>query len=152
MNENSGEVSCFLQFGFNGEGIFEFDPKTKTIITLKPELQISEQMLNDHRNLIKYVENLFSMFHPKLKIFLDYGSSSLNKKGNSCVELKVRIFHVAKMTLFTWPIDSVQTTRNFFFHLTSSTLTIHRQTLKTQAPNRSQFNKERSLKRMNMIY
>lgn len=100
VNENSGEVSCFLQFGFNGEGIFEFDPKTKTIITLKPELQISEQMLNDHRNLIKYVENLFSMFHPKLKIFLDYGSSSLNKKGNSCVELKVRIFHVAKMTLF----------------------------------------------------
>lgn len=99
VNENSGEVSCFLQFGFNGEGIFEFDPKTKTMITLKPELQISEQMLDDHRNLIKYVENLFSMFHPKLTIFLDYGSSSLNKTGSSCVELKVRIFHVANMKI-----------------------------------------------------
>ncbi|XP_005751457.1 major histocompatibility complex class I-related gene protein-like [Pundamilia nyererei] len=92
VNENSGEVSCFLQFGFNGEGIFEFDPKTKTIITLKPELQISEQMLNDHRNLIKYVENLFSMFHPKLKIFLDYGSSSLNKKVPPSVSLLQKTF------------------------------------------------------------
>lgn len=117
VNENSGEVSCFLQFGFNGEGIFEFDPKTKTIITLKPELQISEQMLNDHRNLIKYVENLFSMFHPKLKIFLDYGSSSLNKKGNSCVELKVRIFHVAKMTLFYLANRQCANNQKFFFSL-----------------------------------
>ncbi|XP_035765209.1 major histocompatibility complex class I-related gene protein-like [Neolamprologus brichardi] len=87
VNENSGEVSCFLQFGFNGEGIFEFDPKTKTMITLKPELQISEQMLDDHRNLIKYVENLFSMFQPKLTIFLDYGSSSLNKTVPPSVSL-----------------------------------------------------------------
>ncbi|XP_065326369.1 major histocompatibility complex class I-related gene protein-like [Pelmatolapia mariae] len=80
VNENSGEVAGFLQIGFNGEGFFEFDPKTKTMIALKPELQVNEQMMNDYRDLVKYIENAISTIYPEeLKIFLNYGSSSLKK-------------------------------------------------------------------------
>lgn len=101
VNENSGEVSCFLQFGFNGEGIFEFDPKTKTMNTLKPELHVSEQMMNDHKNLTKYIENLFRLFDPILKVFLHYGSSSLNKTGRSYVKRPSFPCHETD-SLFIW--------------------------------------------------
>uniref|UniRef100_A0A3P9DCR0 Ig-like domain-containing protein n=1 Tax=Maylandia zebra TaxID=106582 RepID=A0A3P9DCR0_9CICH len=80
MNENSGEVKGFLQLGYNGEGYLEFDLKTMTWIPLKPEFNIVKQTMDGDRNLINYLGNLFgTIFLERLKMFLDYGSSSLNK-------------------------------------------------------------------------
>ncbi|XP_039896941.1 major histocompatibility complex class I-related gene protein-like isoform X2 [Simochromis diagramma] len=80
VNENSGEVKGFLQLGYNGEGYLEFDLKTMTWIPLKPEFNIVKQTMDGDRNLIKYLGNLFgTIFLERLKMFLDYGSSSLKK-------------------------------------------------------------------------
>uniref|UniRef100_A0A3B4G584 Major histocompatibility complex class I-related gene protein-like n=1 Tax=Pundamilia nyererei TaxID=303518 RepID=A0A3B4G584_9CICH len=80
VNENSGEVKGFLQLGYNGEGYLEFDLKTMSWIPLKPEFNIVKQTMDGDRNLIKYLGNLFgTILLERLKMFLDYGSSSLNK-------------------------------------------------------------------------
>lgn len=86
-NKNSGEVTSFLHFGYDREGIFDFDLNTKTWIPLKPELYSAKQMMGGDR--ITYAETLLRDVIPNtLKFFLDYGSSALNKTGRSLVELK----------------------------------------------------------------
>lgn len=149
QDEHSGEVKCFLQFSYNVEGLFEFDQKTRTWITLKPDFHISEQMMDGHKNLIKYLENVFSTAFPEtLKILLGYGSSSLNKTGRSYVDLKVCF---PCDSLFTWPIlvrpevypqctyaNNQKKKSRQPLNLTSLSLTIHRHTLKTYSTHRSQ--------------
>lgn len=106
MNENSGEVKGFLQLGYNGEGYLEFDLKTMTWIPLKPEFNIVKQTMDGDRNLINYLGNLFStIFLERLKMFLDYGSSSLNKTGRRYVESQSFPCYKSE-SLFTWPNHS----------------------------------------------
>lgn len=86
-NKNSGEVTSFLHFGYDREGIFDFDLNTNKWIPLKPELYSAKQMMGGDR--ITYIEALFRVVLPySLTLFLDYGSSALNKTGRSLVELK----------------------------------------------------------------
>lgn len=84
-DENSGKVTGFLQLGYNGEGVFEFDPKTMTWIPVKPVPHGIKQMMDGDRNMIRFIEMFLSKVYPEaLKMFLDYGSSSLKKTGRSC--------------------------------------------------------------------
>lgn len=84
-NKNSGEVTSFLHFGYDREGIFDFDLNTKTWIPLKPEFYSAKQMMGR----ITYVETVLHGVIPNtLKLLLDFGSSALNKTGRSLVELK----------------------------------------------------------------
>uniref|UniRef100_A0A3Q4HFG8 Ig-like domain-containing protein n=1 Tax=Neolamprologus brichardi TaxID=32507 RepID=A0A3Q4HFG8_NEOBR len=77
-NKNSGEVTGFLHFGYDREGIFDFDLNTKTWIPLKPELYSAKPMMGGDR--ITYTEALLRIAIPyELTLFLDYGSSALNK-------------------------------------------------------------------------
>lgn len=78
-NENTGEVTGVLQYGYDGESFLEFDFQRLTWIPLKPEAVIFTENLISDRNDEK---DYFTKICPdRLKWYLDVGKSSMQRTG-----------------------------------------------------------------------
>ncbi|XP_005947339.1 major histocompatibility complex class I-related gene protein-like isoform X2 [Haplochromis burtoni] len=79
-DENTGEVTGVLQYGYDGEDFLKFDIKTLTWIALKPEAAMIKQGWEYVINYKKDVEDFYTRICPeRLKMYLDSGKSSLQR-------------------------------------------------------------------------
>ncbi|KAL3984316.1 olfactory receptor [Sarotherodon galilaeus] len=79
-DEKTGEVTGFLQYGYNGEDFVEFDLKTLTWIALKPEAAITKQRWDADSVRTKLNEDFLTNIYPQwMKMFLSYGKRSLQR-------------------------------------------------------------------------
>ncbi|XP_005951674.2 major histocompatibility complex class I-related gene protein [Haplochromis burtoni] len=79
-DENTGEVTSFLKFGYNGEDFLEFKLKTLRWIALKPEADIIKQTWNADTTINKDTVILLTEICPELlKMYVEYGKSSLQR-------------------------------------------------------------------------
>uniref|UniRef100_A0A3B4G3Q5 Major histocompatibility complex class I-related gene protein-like n=1 Tax=Pundamilia nyererei TaxID=303518 RepID=A0A3B4G3Q5_9CICH len=79
-DENTGEVTGVLQYGYDGEDFLKFDIKTLTWIALKPEAAMIKQSWDADINDKKDDEDYFTRICPeRLKMYLDSGKSSLQR-------------------------------------------------------------------------
>ncbi|KAL3984321.1 olfactory receptor [Sarotherodon galilaeus] len=79
-DENTGEVTGFSRYGYNGEDFVEFELKRLTWIALKPEAAITKQRWDADSGRTKYKENFLTNIYPEwMKKFLSYRKSSLQR-------------------------------------------------------------------------
>ncbi|XP_047460641.1 major histocompatibility complex class I-related gene protein-like [Mugil cephalus] len=77
-DEETGEVTSFMQYGYDGEDFIVFDLKTSTWITPKPQVVSIKLKWDSEIGRIKYNEQFFTQTCPKwLKMYLHHGNSSL---------------------------------------------------------------------------
>uniref|UniRef100_A0A3B4GJM1 Ig-like domain-containing protein n=1 Tax=Pundamilia nyererei TaxID=303518 RepID=A0A3B4GJM1_9CICH len=80
-DENTGEVTGVLLYGYNGEAFMDFDLKTLTWIALKPEAVITKQKWDTDRLRIKHKENDLTNICPAyLKMYVDHNKGFSQKK------------------------------------------------------------------------
>nr|XP_024654089.1 major histocompatibility complex class I-related gene protein isoform X2 [Maylandia zebra] len=80
-DENTGEVTGVLLYGYNGEAFMDFDLKTLTWIALKPEAVITKQKWDTDRLRIKHKENDLTNICPAyLKMYVDHKKGFSQKK------------------------------------------------------------------------
>ncbi|XP_030596451.1 major histocompatibility complex class I-related gene protein-like [Archocentrus centrarchus] len=87
-DENTGEVTGFLRFGYNREDFLEFDLKTLTWIALKPEADIIKQRWDAERSRNNRNHYFLTTIYPDwLNMSLYYGKSSLQRTALPSVSL-----------------------------------------------------------------
>ncbi|KAL3984293.1 magnesium transporter [Sarotherodon galilaeus] len=76
-DENTGEVTNVLLYGYDGEGFLELDFKTLTFVALKPEYaMLTEILIFDKKDFEVYYAQICPS---RLKRYLDSGKSSLQR-------------------------------------------------------------------------
>lgn len=81
-DENTGEVTGVIKYGWNGADFLEFDVKTLTWIALNPEALITKQTWDTDRSVLKHNENFLTQMCPTwLKMYVDSGNFSLQRTG-----------------------------------------------------------------------
>ncbi|KAM4550832.1 major histocompatibility complex class I-related gene protein-like [Fundulus diaphanus] len=77
-NDETGEVSGYHEYGFDGEDWIIFDMKENRWITPKPQGLITTNRWNNDRADLEYYKYYFNQICPAwLKKYVDYGRSSL---------------------------------------------------------------------------
>ncbi|XP_047460645.1 major histocompatibility complex class I-related gene protein-like [Mugil cephalus] len=87
-DEETGEVTSFMQLGYEGEDFLVFDLKSLTWIALKPQAVSTKQRWDSDTAKIKFDEYFFTHTCPEwLKMYLHHGKSSLLRTDLSSVSL-----------------------------------------------------------------
>ncbi|XP_034561264.1 major histocompatibility complex class I-related gene protein-like [Notolabrus celidotus] len=84
----TGEVDGFMLFGYDAEDFISFDEKTLTWIALKPKGITTKLSWDADKTRMKHYKNYLTQVCPKwLKMYVDYGKSSLLRKDLPSVSL-----------------------------------------------------------------
>nr|XP_024654221.1 major histocompatibility complex class I-related gene protein-like [Maylandia zebra] len=87
-DENTGELTGLVHFGYNGEDFLEFNLETLTWIALKPEADLIRQEWDADRVRTKHNENFLTQICPEwLKTYVDSAKSPLQKSVLPSVSL-----------------------------------------------------------------
>uniref|UniRef100_A0A3Q0RC67 Ig-like domain-containing protein n=1 Tax=Amphilophus citrinellus TaxID=61819 RepID=A0A3Q0RC67_AMPCI len=86
-DENTGEVTGVIQYGYDGEGFIEFDSKTLTWTTLKPEAVILQQAWNKEALITATAAIVTAICPQRLKLYVSTGKSFLQRKVLPSVSL-----------------------------------------------------------------
>ncbi|XP_030596470.1 major histocompatibility complex class I-related gene protein-like isoform X2 [Archocentrus centrarchus] len=79
-DENTGEATGILRYGYDGEDLVEFDLKTLMWTAVKAEAEVTKQKWDTDKRRTQNNENLLKNMYPKwLKLYLSYGNSSLQR-------------------------------------------------------------------------
>nr|WIM36849.1 major histocompatibility complex class I [Ogcocephalus cubifrons] len=77
-DDETGQVTGFLQFGYNGEDFIVLDLKTETWIAPNPQAVITKHKFDHDRVLMEYNKYYYTQLCPEWgKKYVDYGKSSL---------------------------------------------------------------------------
>ncbi|KAG7219344.1 hypothetical protein INR49_019104, partial [Caranx melampygus] len=87
-DDETGEVTGFQQYGYNGEDFISLDMKTETWIAAKPQAVVTKLKWDADRGRIKENEYFFTKMCPEwLKMYLNYGRSSVLRTDLPSVSL-----------------------------------------------------------------
>ncbi|KAM9738375.1 major histocompatibility complex class I-related gene protein-like isoform 1-T1 [Menidia menidia] len=90
-DEETGEVSGFERYGYDGEDFFALDLKNEQWIAPKQEAVITKNRLNHNRALMASMKNYHNQICPDwLKKYVNYGSSVLKRTERPSVSLLQR--------------------------------------------------------------
>uniref|UniRef100_A0A3Q2PYX4 MHC class I-like antigen recognition-like domain-containing protein n=1 Tax=Fundulus heteroclitus TaxID=8078 RepID=A0A3Q2PYX4_FUNHE len=91
-NNETGEVSGYHQYGYDGEDWIIFDMKENRWIAAKQQAVITTNRWNNNRGYLEKYKNYFNQICPAwLKKYVDYGRSSLMSTG---IKSHILIFFV----------------------------------------------------------
>ncbi|XP_065326381.1 major histocompatibility complex class I-related gene protein-like isoform X2 [Pelmatolapia mariae] len=90
-DENTGEITGLLQYGYDGEDFLKLDLKTLKWIALKPEADIIKQSWDADTTRMKDREKILTKICPEwLKMYVESGNSSLQRTVLPSVSLLQR--------------------------------------------------------------
>ncbi|XP_030267509.1 major histocompatibility complex class I-related gene protein-like, partial [Sparus aurata] len=77
-DDETGEVTGFNQYGYDGEDFISFDLKTETWIAPKPQAFITKLKWDADKAKMKFNQKCLKVIYPaRLKLYVDYGRSFL---------------------------------------------------------------------------
>ncbi|KAG7233852.1 hypothetical protein INR49_006484 [Caranx melampygus] len=87
-DDETGEVTGFVQYGYNGEDFISLDMKTETWVAPKPQAVVTKLSWDADKGRIKRNEYFFTQMSPEwLKMYMNYGKNVLLKTDLPSVSL-----------------------------------------------------------------